>query len=108
MGQMATLELRYQLGDGYTLTGFYDWGRVTINPNNDYAGAAALNSFALRGGGLGLAWQNTTGLSIKAVLSQRVGTNPNPTVATATTLGGQDQDGTLQINRFWLTASLVF
>ena len=101
-GQMATLELRYQLGDGYTLTGFYDWGRVTINPNNDYTGAAALNSFVLRGGGLALAWQNTTGLSIKAVLSQRVGTNPNATLA------GLDQDGTLQINRFWLTASVVF
>jgi len=107
-GQLASLELRWQLGDGYTLTGFYDWGQVTINPNNDYAGAAALNSFALRGGGLALAWQNATGLSIKAVVSRRVGTNPNPTVATSTTLGGQDQDGTLQFNRFWLTASLAF
>jgi len=101
-GQLAALELRCQLGDGYTLTGFYDWGQVTINPNNDYTGAATLNTFALRGSGVALGWQNTTGLSIKAVVSQRVGTNPNSTTA------GLDQDGTLQNNRFWLTASLAF
>jgi hemolysin activation/secretion protein len=101
-GQLAALELRSQLGNGYTLTAFYDWGQVTINPNNDYTGASALNTFALRGGGLALGWQNTTGLSLKAVVSQRVGTNPNPTTA------GLDQDGTLQLNRFWLTASLAF
>jgi hemolysin activation/secretion protein len=101
-GQLAALELRSQLGNGYTFTAFYDWGQVTINPNNDYTGASALNTFALRGGGLALGWQNTTGLSLKAVVSQRVGTNPNPTTA------GLDQDGTLQLNRFWLTASLAF
>jgi hemolysin activation/secretion protein len=101
-GQLAALELRSQLGNGYTLTAFYDWGQVTINPNNDYTGASALNTFALRGGGLALGWQNTTGLSLKAVVSQRVGANPNPTTA------GLDQDGTLQLNRFWLTASLAF
>jgi hemolysin activation/secretion protein len=101
-GQLASLELRSQLGNGYTFTAFYDWGQVTINPNNDYTGASALNTFALRGGGLALGWQNTTGLSLKAVVSQRVGANPNPTTA------GLDQDGTLQINRFWLTASLAF
>jgi hemolysin activation/secretion protein len=99
---LAALELRSQLGNGYTFTAFYDWGQVTINPNNDYTGASALNTFALRGGGLALGWQNTTGLSLKAVVSQRVGTNPNPTTA------GLDQDGTLQLNRFWLTASLAF
>ncbi len=101
-GQLAALELRSQLGSGYTLTAFYDWGQVTLNPRNDFTGASALNAFALKGRGLALGWQNTTGMSLKAVVSQRVGTNPNATTA------GLDQDGTLHIHRVWLTASLAF
>jgi hypothetical protein len=49
-----------------------------------------------------LAWVSTSGLSLKATWARRIGENPNPT------LTGKDQDGTLQRNRFWLTASAAF
>jgi hemolysin activation/secretion protein len=101
-GQLATLELRYQWGGGVTLAGFQDFGQVKTNPNNDFVGAPALNEFALRGTGVSFAWQNATGMNLKAVVAQRVGSNPNATPA------GMDQDGTLTNNRLWLSASLDF
>lgn len=101
-GQMLNLELRMRLPEGFSLTGFYDYGQVSVNPNNSFTGAPALNDYALKGAGLALAWQGRSGLSLKATWAQRIGDNPNPSAT------GKDQDGSLVADRFWLVASLPF
>ena len=101
-GLMVNLELRWRLSDGFNLTGMYDWGSVKVNRNNDFVGGAALNRIILRGGGLVFGWQGERGENLKLVWARRIGSNPNPTPA------GNDQDGTLVRNRFWLTAGLSF
>jgi hemolysin activation/secretion protein len=101
-GMMLNLELRQVFSGNISLTGFYDWGKVTVNHDNSFAGAAALNDLSLRGAGISLAWQTTMGINLKATWARRIGDNPNPSAT------GQDQDGTLVQNRFWLQASLAF
>lgn len=101
-GQMLNVEARWRLTEKLTLTGLYDWGRVKVNKKNDIAGAEALNQFSLKGAGLSLAWQTPLGLSLKATWARRIGDNPNPTAT------GNDQDGTLKKNRYWVTLSLPF
>jgi hemolysin activation/secretion protein len=101
-GQLVSVELRARLPQNLALTGFYDWGHVTLNHRNDFAGAATVNSYSLRGGGASLAWLGPRGISLKATWARRTGSNPNPTFT------GNDQDGSLTRNRFWLQASLPF
>ena len=101
-GQLLNLELRWRLPQGFNLTGFFDAGQVTVNANNNFTGAPALNDYSLKGAGLTLAWQGNSGLSLRATWARRIGDNPNPTTT------GNDQDGSLISNRFWLTASLPF
>jgi hemolysin activation/secretion protein len=99
-GQLANLELRWRLPRNFTLAGFYDWGRVRVNHDN-YANTNP-NSYDLKGAGLALAWQASPAVNIKATWARRIGDNPNPTAS------GNDQDGSLHKNRWWLTASLSF
>ena len=101
-GQLLNLELRWKLPDGFVVTGFYDYGHITVNRHNDFTGAAALNDYSLKGAGLSVAWQMPEGLNLKGTWARRIGDNPNPTAT------GHDQDGSLVKNRFWLTASLPF
>ncbi len=101
-GQMLNLELRYRLSDVVTVGGLFDYGQVTVNKTNDYPGAPELNNITLKGAGLTLAWQAPAGINVKATLARRIGDNPNPT------LTGNDQDGSLIANRFWLTVSAPF
>ncbi len=49
-----------------------------------------------------MAWLAGFGLNLKATWARRIGDNPNPTLA------GNDQDGSLTKNRFWLQAKLPF
>lgn len=100
-GQLVNLELRAQLPDNLGLTGFFDWGHVTVNRNNQFAGAPLLNNYSLKGIGMALQWQSELGPMFKATWSRRLGTNPNPTAS------GTDQDGTLLKNRFWLQISMA-
>lgn len=99
-GMLANLELNVRLSEGLSLNGFYDWGQVSINRNN-FTGGATLNTYALKGAGLGLSWQNASGTSVRATWARRIGDNPSPA-------NGNDHDGSLVINRFWLTASVNF
>lgn len=101
-GLLANLEARLQLPANLRLSGFFDWGAVRVNHDNDIRGAALPNGFNLKGAGLALAWSSAAGYSVKASLARRLGDNPNPTAA------GRDQDGTLERNRLWLQASLPF
>ena len=101
-GQLVNLELRARLPHGVGLIGFYDWGHVTVNRDNDFAGAAQVNGYALKGAGLGLNWTAPWKVNLKAVWARRIGSNPSPN------LNGSDQDGSLRKNRFWLQATLSF
>jgi len=101
-GKLINLELRWRLPQGLNLAGFYDYGQVTVNPHNNFAGAPVLNDYSLKGAGLALAWQGNSGLSLKAAWARRIGNNPNPSAT------GKDQDGSLVKNRCWLTASVRF
>ena len=102
LGQLANVELRSRVGSEFTLTGFYDFGRVLVNPDNSFVGASALNAYALKGAGLALTYQSTKGAQVKATFARRIGDNPNPAAT------GNDQDGSLAINRLWLNARLPF
>jgi hemolysin activation/secretion protein len=101
-GMMLNLELRKIFPGNISLTGFYDWGKVTVNHDNRFVGAAVLNDLSLRGAGIAMGWLAPAGVNLKATWSRRIGDNPNPSAS------GQDQDGTMIQNRFWLQASLVF
>ena len=97
-GQLLNLEIRHRFSNESTWFAFYDHGQVEVNPNSN----DALNKFALKGYGLGYSFGNAQGVNIKAMVARRLGQNPNPTST------GQDQDGSLVKNRFWLSASMPF
>ncbi len=101
-GEMLNLELQWRLPQGFSLSGLYDYGAVLVNKDNNYAGAATLNRYSMRGMGLALAWGNAQGASARVAWARRLGSNPNSTAA------GNDQDGTLIRNRFWLEAAHAF
>lgn len=101
-GQMLNLEARLRLPQGLLAGVFYDWGSITQSIDSAYTGAPAPNNYSLKGYGLNLAWQASSGINIKATWAHRDGTNPNPTAT------GLDQDGSLDTNRWWLTASVTF
>lgn len=102
-GSMLNLELRWRAMNNLVVAGFYDWGSVTLNKNNGFIGAPALNRYDLDGIGASLSWTGPMGLNLKATYAYRLGDNPNRNATT-----GKDQDGSLNKNRFWLTASLPF
>lgn len=91
-GLLSNVELRWRALDRITLSGFYDHGQVR---NRD-----GRPSFSLQGAGLSLGWRHESGLDVRATLARRLGSNPNPTPA------GKDQDGSLTLNRLWLSVSL--
>ncbi|KDB08767.1 Polypeptide-transport-associated domain protein ShlB-type [Burkholderia sp. lig30] len=101
-GQLINLELRWRLRYGVSLSGFYDWGHVTVNHDNNFPGASPLNSYQLQGAGLGVQWQPGRGVNLGVTWAHRIGANPNATAF------GKDQDGSHISNRVWLTGSLSF
>jgi hemolysin activation/secretion protein len=101
-GQQLNLDVTGRLPHGFSLTLFYDWGRVRVNTDNDFPGAPPLNTFSLHGAGTTLAWSNQKNLDARLTWSRRIGSNPN---ATAT---GMDGDGTLINNRLWASLSYLF
>lgn len=101
-GQLFNLEFKLQLVDGYEVAAFFDKGHVELYRNNEFTGAPANNSQLIQGHGLSLSWRSSDGLNVKATWARRNGVNPNPTAT------GQDQDGSLKVNRLWLSAGYVF
>ncbi|MFN5233244.1 MAG: ShlB/FhaC/HecB family hemolysin secretion/activation protein [Burkholderiaceae bacterium] len=105
-GQLLTIEIRRQLEQGITLTGFYDWGRVMINTDNgagQVSSPAAINRFDLSGVGASLTYLAPQGITIKGIVSQRLGSNPLRNTTT-----GFDSDGSFTQMRMWITASKIF
>jgi len=101
-GAMLNLEARERLPLNLDLTGFFDIGVVHFNKDNDFVGAAAPNRDELKGVGIALGWTADMGLSLKATIAHRIGSNPD---ATST---GTDQDGSLDETRFWFQANFAF
>ncbi len=102
VARLVNLELRWRLPQGLNLTGFYDFGNLSVNHSNNFVGAPALNQLKLQGAGLTLVWQSATGASLKATWAHRIGNNPNATNT------GKDQDGSLVKDRWWLAANVPF
>lgn len=102
LGTLVNLELRRRIDEAFTFSTFYDWGQITINLKNDFPGSHQLNGYMLRGAGVSLTQHIPGSGSFKATWARRIGVNPNPT------LNGSDQDGSLVVNTFWLTANFQF
>jgi hemolysin activation/secretion protein len=101
-GVLLNLEARERLPAGFNVVGFFDWGSVRINKDNDFVGAGSPNTIDLKGAGLSVGWAARFGLSLKATVARRIGTNPNPTST------GDDQDGSHVENRVWVQATMPF
>ena len=101
-GNTLTLELRQRLGHNLVLTGFYDYGWVKANRDNNVASPANPNGYNLQGYGVSLAWQASSSIDVKATLAQRVGNNP------AAQANGTDGDGTKKVTRLWLSTGIAF
>jgi hemolysin activation/secretion protein len=78
-GQMLNLELRKRLTREWMLRGFYDWGRIKVNQDNDFYGAAVSNQYALKGAGLGMDWTAKSGVNVRVQWAHRIGKNPKET-----------------------------
>ncbi len=88
-----------------TLSAFKDVGYATVN-KYAWGSTDSVNKYALRGHGLSasMAINSSLGQSqLKLTWAKRLGLNP---MSNSTT--GLDQDGTLSINRFWLSLSHYF
>ncbi len=100
-GWVSTLELRHNLRPEMQLIAFYDHGRAQVNHDASYAGAPALNRYALSGYGLGLGWNQPGSFNVRATVSHRRGENP-------AARGGLDSDGSKSATRVWLVATKYF
>lgn len=98
-GQVLSAEWRWRLDTAWVLSAFVDHGRVLALPTSTSESA---KSMTLRGQGLSLSWQGPKGINSKLTWAHRSGHNPRPTST------GSDGDGTLKLDRFWLTTSLPF
>ncbi len=98
-GQVLSAEWRWRVHPAWVLSAFVDRGQVVSLPATS---SDAKTSLTLIGQGLSASWQGPAGVTAKLTWAHRHGANPHPTQA------GTDSDGTLKLNRFWLTASLPF
>ena len=101
-GFVFSLEARWHLWADWQLAGLYDYGWVTVNHDNDYAGASSLNAYSLRGYGLAVAWRPKRNQTLSLTWARRIGDNANATTA------GNDQDGSFVRDRVWVNGSLDF
>lgn len=102
-GNIVNFELRYALPNGFSVSSLYDWGRIRVNHDNNVVGAATRNDQVMKGTGLAVSWAARNGATVRLTLAHRIGNNPN-----ANPITGKDQDGTLDLNRVWVQASLPF
>lgn len=100
--QLLSLELRRNVDEMTQISGFYDVGYTNQQHNPDYPGSPTPNSYFLQGIGASITRSYNNGTQVKATWARRLGDNPNPTQT------GNDQDGTLDRNRFWLQVAIPF
>ena len=96
-GRVINLELRWRLTPQWLITPFYDHGLIEKRSTD------TLPNYNLQGAGVSVTWTVSGGWMTRATLAHRIGDNPNANAQT-----GNDQDGSLNKNRFWLTTSHSF
>lgn len=101
-GVTANFEARQQLPYGFEGIAFIDAGLVQQNMDNHYSGAPVKNTLFYKGLGLSLVWRGAYNSTVKLTWAHRIGSNPLPKP------DGHDQDGTRQLDRFWLSAGVGF
>lgn len=101
-GYVATLEARWQVSSRWQVSAFADYARIRVNADNAIPGAAAQNSLGYQGAGVGLSWIGPADSVWRATWSRRIGDNPNPKPS------GLDQDGSLRLDRYWLSVAFQF
>ncbi|MGI9150247.1 MAG: ShlB/FhaC/HecB family hemolysin secretion/activation protein [Limnohabitans sp.] len=108
LGQMLSLEWQKHFSlnqNRWTAAGFYDTGRVTVNKNNDFTGAASPNQYSLSGAGvwLGTTVRHSYGVStLRLIAAHRLGNNPGASA------NGNDQDGSRVLNRYRFSLNHAF
>jgi len=102
-GWLATLEARYNIHPEVQVSAFYDHGWIRLSHDANYTGSPLVNTGTLKGAGMSICWGQPGNFSLRATWAHRIGDNPfaNP-------LNGKDQDGSLDKDRFWLTAIKFF
>jgi hemolysin activation/secretion protein len=102
-GWLATLELRHNLTPELQASAFYDHGSIQQSHDANYTGAPVVNDASLKGFGVGLSWSPSPTLSLRTTLARRIGDNP-----LASALNGTDGDGSLRLNRLWVSGVKFF
>ena len=109
MGNLFSMEWQSQFllqDNRWTLSGFMDYGDVTVNRNNSFnASTNSPNKYSLGGYGLwlGASVPSTQGIStFRLIWSHRAGKNPGANS------NGADQDGTILYNRFRFSLNHAF
>lgn len=102
-GAVLNVELRHQFADQWRVTGFYDYGVVS---GRDAPGEPS--SYSIKGLGATLNWAGPDGWGADLTWARRVGSNPNPIVDVNRGPLGNDQDGSLDENRFWFALRKTF
>lgn len=99
-GQMLSTEWRWRLDRALVVTAFVDQGRVVQLARTSSDQKSTMNLF---GHGLSADWQAPMGIVTKFTWSRRNGRNPQANINT-----GNDSDGTLKVDRFWVSATKAF
>jgi hemolysin activation/secretion protein len=107
-GGIFTIELRHQLHEKFTLTGFFDAGVVQqYKDPNAFAALQGLtnanNTYSLMGAGFGVKW-DYEGWNLGALLAWKIGQNP----LYSQTGQAVNTDGTTTQPRGWVTGSYSF
>ena len=100
-GVRVAADLEYRLADNLVGSVFVDGGRVRQNKTN-LSGVTGPNMYSLKGYGFSATYQGPKQSQMQAIISRRIGNNPN------STLTGNDQSGDLKTTRFWLSVLIPF
>lgn len=100
-GIRVAADLEYRLTDNLVGSVFVDGGRVRQNKTN-LSGVTGPNMYSLKGYGFSATYQGPKQSQMQAIISRRIGNNPNPTST------GNDQSGDLKTTRFWLSVLIPF
>lgn len=101
-GWLLTLEARQVLTPQWQWVIFYDHGEVRVN-HQSYAGADGPTRLGLQGWGTSLSWSLPGRMIARMTWSRRIGDRPRGNAQT-----GLDSDGSLVLNRFWLSLTALF
>ena len=104
-GYLVAIELKKFLSNNFTVASFIDYGHIKQFEQTQKINGQLLtenNAYSLKGYGASLAWQGPYRTNVKATYAHRIGQNPNQTA------NGNDQDGSKNIDVFWLNGGINF